>query len=159
MRSHDDDMLLKSVLKSETALTPQWLRLSKPKKFITYVTETALIGMLLYSLSPESGSFISRPFVLAVLTPLAVLLPVWFIKACREEIKAYETAYYIVSLREKNEENRFAVNHLNYCDIDDDVKSVITYPADFCPYCGFIKTPGDTACRTCGKFNIWENQK
>ena len=159
MRSHNDDMLLESVFKSEVALTPQWLRLTRTKKLITYVTETALIGMMLYSLSPESGSFISRPLVLAMLIPLAVLLPIWFIKACLEELRAYETAAYIVSIRKKVEENRFTENHIDYCDIEE-FRPLITQPATFCPHCGFVLTPGENICRTCGhgQFNIWKNQ-
>lgn len=157
MRSHNDDMLLESVFKSEVALTPRWLRLSKAKKLITYVTETALIGMILYSMSPESGSFISRPLVLAMLIPSAVLLLIWFIKATREELKAYETAAYIVSIRNKKEENRFAVNHANYSALEE-FKPYITQPATFCPHCGFILTPGETTCKTCGQFNVWKNQ-
>lgn len=156
MRSHNDDMLLESVFKSEVALTPQWLRLSRTKKLITYVTETTLIGMMLYSMSPESGSFISKPIVLAVLIPLAVLLPIWFIKALREEIKAYETATYIVSHRKKEEETRY-VNYVDYCDIEE-FKPLLTQPATFCPHCGFVMKPGETSCRTCGQFNIWKNQ-
>jgi hypothetical protein len=159
MRSLDDDMLLKSVFQSEVALTPQWLRLTKTKKFITLVTESALIGMMLYSLSSESGSFVSRPLVPAVLISFAVLLPIWFIKACCEEIKAYENASYIVSLRKKNDINRHTVNHPNYCDIDDGFKSVLTYPATFCSCCGLLLTPGEDTCRTCGQFNIWKSPK
>ena len=155
MRSHDD-MLLESVFKSEVALTPQWLRLSRTKKLITYVTETALIGMMLYSMSPESGSFISKPLALAVLTPFAVLLPIWFIKALREEIKAYETASYIVEQRKKKEVTKYA-NHVDYCDAED-FKPIITQPARFCPHCGFVLTPGENSCKTCGRFNIWKNR-
>lgn len=150
MRSHKDDMLMKSVFHSEAALTPKWLRLTKARKLVACVTEITLTAMMLYSVSSESDSFITSPEFLIVLILSAVLLPVWFIRACFEEIRAYETASYIVSLKRRNEKSRFAANHIDYCDKEEDGVSSVSVPAAFCPRCGFVLNAGDNTCRTCG---------
>lgn len=159
MRSLDEKMLLKTVFQSEAALIPRWLRISKFKLILAFITETMLISSILYILNfgtaTESESYVS----LCLLVPLSVLIPLWFYKAQQEQIKAYATATRIVSAKIRNEKNRFARNSEASADLLQSPVPVIYREARFCPSCGFLMNPADKVCKTCGTFKIYQFDK
>lgn len=148
-----NDLLLQETFKSEMALIPFWLRLTKAKKVAAGIIELSLLTSIAYAVNSMLNSHGTIPLYMFFVIPLAVLLPVWFKKASHEELTAFKTASYTVSLKRYHEKSRFTPNRISYCDPKENAAPVVFIPATFCPKCGLLLVEGEKSCRTCGSFS------
>ncbi len=154
MGSIKNDMYMQTVFRSELALVPRWLRLTKPKLVTAFIAEAALLAMIYYALTPGINMIVSSKVLLAVLIPVSVLPALWFFLAFHKGFAAYRTAAYIAEYK-RMKENRFARNHWDYCDKRDEYAPAVYQKARFCPSCGLLLMAGENKCKSCGKLRRW----